>query len=74
MTKTSASNDVPPLVAARPFSSPVRVDVGALTHPGHVRTNNEDQFFVTKATRALETMLTVFPPATYPSARTKSTT
>jgi PPM family protein phosphatase len=42
----------------RPFSSLVRVDVSALSHPGHVRTNNEDQFLVTKLTRSLETMLT----------------
>ena len=67
MTKrTSASTDVQPLVAARPVSSPVRVDVGALTHPGHVRTNNEDHFFVTKATRALETMVTSLPAGDVP--------
>lgn len=67
MTKTSASNDVPPLVAeARPFSSSIRVDVSALTHPGRVRTNNEDQFFVTKATRALDTMLTSLPAGDVP--------
>jgi protein phosphatase len=67
MTKTSASNDVPPLVAeTRPFSSPIRVDVSALTHPGRVRTNNEDQFFVTKATRALDTMLTSLPAGDVP--------
>ena len=67
MTKrSSASTDVQPLVAARPVSSPVRVDVGALTHPGHVRTNNEDHFFVTKATRALETMVTSLPAGDVP--------
>ena len=67
MTKrSSASTDVQPLVAARPVSSPVRVDVSALTHPGHVRTNNEDHFFVTKATRALETMVTSLPAGDVP--------
>jgi protein phosphatase len=45
-------------VAFRPFSSLVRVDVSALSHPGNVRPNNEDQFFVTKLTRSLETLLT----------------
>ena len=67
MTKTSsASSHFQPLIAARPFSSPVRVDVSALTHPGHVRANNEDHFFVTKATRALETMLTSLPAGDVP--------
>jgi serine/threonine protein phosphatase PrpC len=42
----------------RPFSSLVRIDVAAQSHPGHVRANNEDQFLVTKLTRSLETMLT----------------
>lgn len=62
MIETSrASPDGPPQVAVRPFrpfSSLVRIDVSALSHPGHVRTNNEDQFFVTRLTRSLETMLT----------------
>jgi PPM family protein phosphatase len=62
---TAASSDVRPLGAARP-SSIVRVDVGGLTHPGHVRTNNEDHFLVTKATRALETMQTSLPAGDVP--------
>jgi len=62
---TSASSDVRPLVAARP-SSLVRVDVSGLTHPGHVRTNNEDHFLVTRATRALETMQTSLPAGDVP--------
>jgi len=67
MTDTaSTSINVRPLPAARPFSPPVRVDVGALTHPGHVRTNNEDHFLVTKATRALETMVTSLPAGDVP--------
>jgi protein phosphatase len=67
MTDTaSTSINVRPLAAARPFSPPVRVDVSALTHPGHVRTNNEDHFLVTKATRVLETMVTSLPPADVP--------
>jgi protein phosphatase len=45
----------------RPFSSLVRVDVSARSHPGLVRPNNEDQFFVTKLTRSLETVLTSLP-------------
>jgi len=50
-----------------PFSSLVRVDVSALTHPGHVRPNNEDQFFVTRLTRSLETILTSLPAGELPT-------
>lgn len=67
MTKrSSASSDVQPLVAARPLSSPIRIDVSAVTHPGKVRKNNEDHFFVTRATRALDTMLTSLPAGDVP--------
>jgi protein phosphatase len=67
MPKTrSGSRGVKPLVAPRSFSSPIRIDVSALTHPGHVRTNNEDHFLVSKATRALETMLTSLPAGDVP--------
>ena len=61
---TAVSTDARPPAAAppfRPFSSLVRIDVDARSHAGLVRTNNEDQFFVTKATRSLETMLTSLP-------------
>jgi protein phosphatase len=50
----------------RPFSSLVHVDINALTHTGHRRPNNEDQFFVAKATRALETLMTSLPPGDVP--------
>ena len=49
-----------------PLSSLVRIDVSALSHAGHRRKNNEDQFFVTKMSRALETMLTSLPPGDVP--------
>jgi PPM family protein phosphatase len=51
----------------RPFSSLVRIDVSARSHPGLVRTNNEDQFFVTKMSRALETMLSSLPAGDVPA-------
>ena len=35
------------------YSSLVRIDVSALSHPGHIRANNEDQFFVTRLARSL---------------------
>ena len=50
----------------RAFSSLVRLDVAALSHPGKVRANNEDQFFVTKVTRSLETMLSTLPSGDVP--------
>jgi PPM family protein phosphatase len=63
---TSASSDTRPVVAARPASALARVDISALTHTGNVRTNNEDHFFVARATRALETMLTSLPAGDVP--------
>jgi len=63
---SSASSDVKPLVTARPSSSPVRIDVAAVTHPGHVRTNNEDHFYVSKAMRTLHTMTTSLPAGDLP--------
>jgi protein phosphatase len=63
----SAASD-PEIVSRpfRPFTSLVRLDVGAKSHPGNVRENNEDQFFVTKASRALETMLSSLPSGDVP--------
>ncbi|MGH9173335.1 MAG: PP2C family protein-serine/threonine phosphatase, partial [Vicinamibacterales bacterium] len=70
VTETLRASSVGPVTSAiRPFrlpSSLVRIDVSALTHPGHVRSNNEDQFFVTRLTRSLETMLTSLPSRDVP--------
>jgi len=67
MIKTSSvSSDVRPVVTARPASQVARVDISAMTHVGHVRANNEDNFFVAKATRALETVLTSLPAGDVP--------
>ena len=49
-----------------PFSSLVKVDVSALTHPGLLRENNEDQFYVARMSRALETITTSLPPGEVP--------
>jgi protein phosphatase len=70
MTESSAASTNTPLVEARlprPFSSLVHVDIGALTHTGHRRINNEDQFFVAKVTRALETLMSSLPPGDVPA-------
>jgi protein phosphatase len=40
--------------------------VAALTHPGLVRPNNEDQYFVARLTRTMETMLASLPPGEVP--------
>ena len=71
MTRTSppATSREQPLAGAqpfRPFSSLVGIDVDARSHAGRVRDNNEDQFFVTKASRALETMLSSLPAGDVP--------
>ena len=70
MTDTSTTKPGGPAPVAvqpfRPYSSLVRIDVSALTHPGRVRPNNEDQFFVTRLTRTMDTMLTSLPAGDVP--------
>jgi serine/threonine protein phosphatase PrpC len=63
------STDGRPLAAVgpgHPLSSLVRVDVDAKSHPGHHRANNEDHFFVTRASRTLRTLLTSLPAGDVP--------
>ena len=48
------------------YSSLVRIDVAALSHPGHVRSHNEDHFLVTRLGRSLETMITSLPDGDMP--------
>jgi serine/threonine protein phosphatase PrpC len=65
----------PPLEAQVPadlrplrlWSPAVQIDVSALSHPGLVRPNNEDQYFVTRLSRSLETMLTSLPEGEIPA-------
>ncbi len=67
------STEGPPTAAAgsgAPFSSLVRIDVSAQSHPGHHRPNNEDQFFVTRLSRTLQTLITSLPAGDIP-ARTE---
>jgi protein phosphatase len=68
MTERSSASTHIPLVDSRrrPFSSLVQVDISALTHTGHRRQNNEDQFFVAKVTRGLETLMTTLSPGDVP--------
>jgi protein phosphatase len=45
----------------------VAVDLGAATHPGLVRPNNEDSYLVARADRSLETLLTNLPLGEIPA-------
>ena len=51
---------------AASYSSLVEIDVAALSHAGHVRSNNEDHFLVTRLGRTLETMITSLPEGDAP--------
>ena len=51
----------------QPFSSQVRIDVSGLSHVGLLRANNEDQFYIARLSRALETMSTSLPENEVPS-------
>jgi protein phosphatase len=54
------------------ISSLVEVDLAGLSHPGLVRSNNEDQFFVARFDRAMRTLATNLPEGSFtaPSAET----
>jgi protein phosphatase len=52
--------------AFHPFSAQVQVDIAAVTHAGLLRENNEDQFYVARMSRALETLTTSLPSASVP--------
>ena len=57
-----------PLSWPAPLSSLIQVEVSGLTHPGKVRTSNEDNFLVVSAGRALQTLMTSLaddPPHRY---------
>src|SRR5438128_1721770 len=47
-------------------SSLVDVDLAALSHCGYVRLNNEDQFYIGRATRDLETLISSLPSTEIP--------
>jgi serine/threonine protein phosphatase PrpC len=50
----------------QPFSSLVRLDFGAVTHVGKVRTNNEDAYIIYRNSRAWERLFTSLPPEALP--------
>jgi hypothetical protein len=48
------------------LSSQVQVDIGALSHPGRLRANNEDHYLVAKLERAMQLLLTNLPEGQVP--------
>jgi protein phosphatase len=48
-------------------SARARVDLAALSHPGHVRKNNEDHYLVVRFGRSLQTLLTNLHEGSIPS-------
>jgi protein phosphatase len=52
-----------------PTQPPVRVEFGAVSHPGKVRPNNEDHFLVQRHRRTLDVMLTNLPAEYHASDR-----
>ena len=50
-----------------PASTEVQVDLGALSHPGRVRPNNEDSYLVARLERTLTPLLTNLPPSDLPA-------
>lgn len=64
-----------PKPAAQPWtetiSSLTQVDLGACSHQGKVRTNNEDCFLVTRLERSLSTLLTNLPAGHVPDRQSE---
>src|SRR4051812_12152368 len=54
------------IIPVEPTSMQVIVDIGAATHPGCVRPNNEDSYLVLRASRSFETLLTNPGPGEIP--------
>jgi serine/threonine protein phosphatase PrpC len=54
-------------VPKEPHSTSVRVDLGAVSHPGLVRQRNEDHFMVAKVSRTLEVLLDNLPEGQLPA-------
>jgi len=67
ITGTSANGSRPVAVGrGQPLSSRIRVDIAALSNTGHLRSNNEDHFFVGRLGRTLETLISSLPAGDVP--------
>jgi serine/threonine protein phosphatase PrpC len=61
---TTTGHDV---AAPQSLSSQVHIDVAARSHTGYKREDNEDHFFVTKISRAMQTLITSLPAGEVPA-------
>jgi PPM family protein phosphatase len=61
VANTAAQTDPPPATMQ------IAVDLGAATHQGLVRENNEDSYLVARADRSLELLMTNLPPGELPA-------
>src|SRR4051812_15538050 len=66
-TSTSAAHSPQSAPLFHPYSSLVQIDVCGLSHPGHIRENNEDHFYIARLSRALETISTNLPDGEVPA-------
>jgi len=72
MTKDPDDTDELPVFRSRDERAPagesawVEVDLAALTHPGRIRDNNEDHFYVARIDRSLQTLDTNLPEGDVP--------
>src|SRR5215510_4022750 len=55
-----------PLRGSESISSRTVVDIAGLSHPGKVRSNNEDSFLVARFGRSMQTMMTNLPTEDVP--------
>jgi protein phosphatase len=53
------------------FSSRIEVDLGAASHRGHVRENNEDCYLVSRLEREFDTLMTNLPKGSLPAKQTE---
>ena len=58
----------PPGRAPRTISSLIEVDLGAASHRGKVRSNNEDHYLAARFDRTMGTLLTNLPPGCVPES------
>lgn len=57
----SADDGTAEYVAGPQAGSPVEVETGAMTHPGKVRQNNEDQFLIAKMAKSMQVCKSSLP-------------
>jgi protein phosphatase len=67
-TVDSSAEPAPPPRAGffGPPRTPVTIDFGAVSHPGRVRANNEDHFFIVRRSRARTVLATNLPESALP--------